>query len=54
MTVVDEQMRPGENEIEIFANHLASGVYYYQLQAGDPSTGSGHGFIDSKKMIVLK
>ena len=46
MTVVDEQMRPGENEIEIYAGDLASGVYYYQLQAGT--------FVDSKKMIVLK
>ncbi|NOH00369.1 MAG: T9SS type A sorting domain-containing protein [Ignavibacteriae bacterium] len=54
MTVVDEQMRPGENEIEIYAGNLASGVYYYQLQAGNPSAGTGHGFIDSKKMIVLK
>jgi photosystem II stability/assembly factor-like uncharacterized protein len=54
MTLVDEQMRPGENEIEFFANNLASGVYYYQLQAGDPSAGSGHGFIDSKKMILIK
>jgi photosystem II stability/assembly factor-like uncharacterized protein len=46
MKVVNEQMRPGENEIEIYAGDLASGVYYFQLQAGT--------FVDSKKMIVLK
>ncbi len=46
MTVVDEQMRPGENEIEIYAYNLASGVYYYSLQAGS--------FKVSKKMLLLK
>ncbi len=46
MTVVNEEMRPGENEIEIYANNLASGVYYYTLQAGD--------FKVSKKMMLIK
>jgi hypothetical protein len=46
MTLVNEEMRPGENEFEFFADGLSSGVYYYQLRAGS--------FVDSKKMIVLK
>ena len=46
MTLVNEEMRPGENEFEFFANGLSSGVYYYKLQAGS--------FADSKKMILLK
>jgi hypothetical protein len=46
MTVVNEEKQPGENEIEINAAHLPSGVYYYQIQAGN--------FTDTKKMILLK
>jgi len=26
----------------------------YQLRAGDPSTGSGQGFVETKKMVILK
>ena len=30
-------------------------VYTFtRLQAGDPSTGSGQGFIETKKMLLLK
>lgn len=46
MSVVNEEKQPGENEIEINASHLPSGVYYYQIQAGT--------FTDTKKMILLK
>lgn len=33
---------------------LASGVYFYQLKAGNPSAGSGQSFVDTKKMILIK
>jgi hypothetical protein len=33
---------------------LASGIYFYQLKAGDSSTGSGQSFIQTKKMLYLK
>ncbi len=46
MTVVNEEKQPGENEIEINAGHLPSGVYYYQILAGS--------FADTKKMILIK
>ncbi len=31
-----------------------SGVYFYQMQAGDPSAGSGQSFVDTKKLLLLK
>lgn len=33
---------------------LSSGIYFYQLRAGDPSSGSGQSFVETKKMILLK
>ena len=33
---------------------LSSGVYFYRLQAGNPSQGSGQGFVQTKKMLLLK
>jgi hypothetical protein len=56
-TLVNEESATGgarEYEVEFDGTNLPSGVYFYQLQAGDPSTGSGQGFVDTKKMILLK
>jgi len=33
---------------------LSSGIYFYQLKAGDPSTGSGQSIVETKKMVLLK
>jgi ligand-binding sensor domain-containing protein len=45
-TLVDKEMASGYHEVNFNASRLASGVYLYQLQAGD--------FISVKKMILLK
>ena len=45
-TLVDEYKEAGYNEIEFNASELASGIYYYQLKAGD--------YVETKKMIYLK
>jgi hypothetical protein len=45
-TLVDQRMKAGEHSIEFDAKNLASGVYFYQIQAGL--------FRDVKKMIVIK
>ena len=50
----DEQMEAGYHEVNLDASELASGVYLYQIQAGDPSTGSGQSSILVKKMILIK
>jgi flagellar hook assembly protein FlgD len=33
---------------------LASGVYLYQLRAGDPSAGSGQGFVQTRRMALVR
>jgi hypothetical protein len=59
ITLVNEEKSAGEYEVT-FNSHsgevrnLTSGIYFYQLKAGDPSTGSGKSFIQTKKMIILK
>ncbi|MCW9064775.1 MAG: T9SS type A sorting domain-containing protein, partial [Ignavibacteriaceae bacterium] len=53
-TLVNEEKPAGEYEVEFNAKGLPSGIYFYQLKAGDPSTGSGQGFVSTKKMILLK
>ncbi|MBU2445565.1 MAG: T9SS type A sorting domain-containing protein [Bacteroidetes bacterium] len=49
-TLINEEKPPGEYEVEFIGNSanggLPSGVYFYQLQAGN--------FIETKKMILAK
>ena len=44
--LVNEEKKPGEYEVEFNASNLPSGVYFYQLKAGE--------FIQTKKMVLLK
>jgi len=53
-TLVNEEKPIGNYEVEFKAATLPSGVYFYQLKAVDPSTGSGQAFIQTRKMILLK
>ena len=61
-TLVKEEKPAGTYEIEFTAGQsgsaglpvLPSGVYFYQLRAGDPKSSSGQGFVETKKMILLK
>ncbi len=45
-TLINETKQPGEYEVEFNATQLSSGVYFYQLKAGE--------FIQTKKMTLLK
>ena len=46
LTLVNEQKQQGNYTVNFNASDLASGVYLYQIKAGN--------FIDSKKLIILK
>jgi aminopeptidase N len=57
-TLVNEEKPAGEYEVEFNSSSgigdLVSGIYFYQLQAGDPLTGSGQVYLETKKMILMK
>jgi endonuclease/exonuclease/phosphatase family metal-dependent hydrolase len=45
-TLVNEEKPAGSYEVEFFAKGLPSGIYFYQLRAGN--------FIETKKLMLLK
>jgi len=45
-TLINKELSPGNYDIEFSANNLASGMYFYQLRAGD--------FVLTKKMLMIK
>ena len=54
-TLVDEYKEAGVHSTSYIVNSkLPSGVYFYQLKAVDPESGSGQAFIQTKKMLLLK
>ncbi len=59
--LISEQQSAGIHRINWDARGLASGVYLYRLEAGNPSTGSpnksgqaGQGFVQTKKLILMR
>ncbi len=48
--LVDEKQPAGEYELTWNAANLASGIYFYRLQAGSPAGG----FVQTRKMVLLK
>ena len=53
-TLVSKKLNQGNHTYAFDGYNLASGIYYYQLLAGDPQTGSGRHYREVKKMILLK
>ena len=45
-TLINEQKEPGAYELTWNAVNLPSGVYFYQIKAGD--------FIETKKMMLIR
>ncbi len=53
-TLVNEEKEPGKYAVEWNSQGLPSGIYLYQLKAGDPSTSSGQSFTETRKLILQK
>ena len=53
-TLVNEEKTAGTYELNWNAANFPSGVYFYQLRAASPSTSSGRGFVETKKMLLIK
>jgi len=53
-TLVNEELSPGEYEVEFNATKFTSGIYFYQLSAEGPETSSGQTMIQTKKMVLMK
>jgi hypothetical protein len=45
-TLVNEEMKPGSYAVQFDGSNLASGVYFYRLQAGD--------FTQARRLLLLK
>jgi len=61
MQLVNEEKEAGKYSVKFDSINLPSGIYFYKLQVGAPSTGlpdgrqgSGQSFIETKKMVVIK
>ena len=50
---VNEYKTAGSYEVLFDGSNLASGLYFYSIEAS-PSTGSGRGYFETKKMVLIK
>jgi hypothetical protein len=53
-TLISEDLVAGNYTATWDASQFASGVYYYKIEAGNPSAGSGHRFMQVKKLLLVK
>jgi mono/diheme cytochrome c family protein len=53
-TLVNGLYEAGTYNVEWNASQVASGMYFYQIQAYDPTGATGKMFVETKKLIVQK
>jgi hypothetical protein len=53
-TLVNRDFSPGTYSVDFNGINLPSGVYYYRLEAFDPSTPLRTAFTQTKKMVLIK
>ena len=59
VTLINKQQDAGYYQVEWNGRNtqqqlVPSGIYFYQIRAIDPTSNSGHDFISTKKMLLLK
>jgi hypothetical protein len=52
--LVNERKEAGNYQTTWNASNAPSGVYFYRLQAGEASTGSARGFVQTRKLLIVK
>jgi len=52
-TLVSRSQTKGRYDVNFDASNLSSGVYFYRIQSV-PSSSSGHGFVKTMKMILIR
>ncbi|MFI5212281.1 MAG: T9SS type A sorting domain-containing protein, partial [Ignavibacteria bacterium] len=52
--LVDENLQAGSYSVDWNASSYPSGVYFYRITAGDASTSLSTGYIQTKKMVLVK
>lgn len=58
-TLINQEQSSGVYEVnwngdDQLGNKVSTGIYFYKIDAGDPSSGSGQSFIQTKKMMLIK
>lgn len=53
-TLVNEFKQAGSYAEKFDGSKLPSGIYFYQLKTGNHSSGSGHGSVETKKMVMIR
>jgi hypothetical protein len=51
---VNDVKQPGEYSVEWNAEGLPSGIYFFKISVGNISPDLGQGFVDVKKMLLLR
>jgi hypothetical protein len=52
--LVEDELAAGTHTRQWNAAGMPSGIYFVRLQTGEASSGSTNGFVETKKMVVLK
>lgn len=52
--LVNERQDAGYHEAVLDGSGLSSGVYFYKLSASDPSSSTGQGFVETRKLLLMK
>jgi hypothetical protein len=48
------EQEAGYNDVKFDASGLSSGVYFYRIQAGDPSLRSGIWFVQTRRLLLFR